>query len=95
MFGPAKEGSIGLGSAIFGPLEPERSSGVFGGPVPQGVNSVFCRVTFDGKRRDVKASSLSFLRVLCLDSQSLLNNSRSGAGRLGAVVEVSEWSNGF
>jgi hypothetical protein len=60
MFGPAKMGSVGLGSAIFGPLEPERSSGIFGGPVPQGLNSVFCRVTFDGKRRDVRASLTVF-----------------------------------
>jgi hypothetical protein len=60
MYGPAKMGSVGLGSAIFGPLEPERSSGVFGGPVPQGLNSVFCRVTFDGKRTDVRASLTVF-----------------------------------
>jgi hypothetical protein len=26
MFGPAKTDSVSLGSAIFGPLEPERSS---------------------------------------------------------------------
>lgn len=60
MFGPAKTDSVSLGSAIFGPLEPERSSGVFGGPVPQGINSVFCRVTFEGKRSDVKASLTVF-----------------------------------
>jgi hypothetical protein len=60
MFSPAKLGNASLGSGGIGSLEPERSLIIFAGSVPAGINNVFCRATFDGKRRDVRGSVTAF-----------------------------------
>jgi hypothetical protein len=55
MFAPAKFGNEPSGASTFGLLEHERSTGVVTG-LSEGFNSVFCRVTFEGKKGDLKGT---------------------------------------